>query len=268
MKTFDRPKVILVTRPSIVRAGVEELLAEYNLQPDGWRRSSQAGSDGDGDSIPELMGRLCYGSFGSRQGRIGAEPYLLNILEGGHGSVLEHSNWGFVVCRASRGFTHQLVRHRAGFAFSQESQHFIKYSTEGEPGAPEAAICLTGIPEGRCADHIQEACEVAVTKYAELWKLIRAEFPDDAKVKKQVSGAARGELPNALESRIGFTANSRALRHFCELRGTVDNVLEVRLVAVDVAKIMMMESSAAFQDFAILDNEDGYPVVSSVHTKV
>ena len=144
MKTFDRPKVILVTRPSIVFEGVQQLLSEYDLLSAGWQRAKD---DGDGDSIPELMGRLCYGSFGKRQGRIGAEPYLLNILEGGHGSVLEHANWGFVVCRASRGFTHQIVRHRAGFAFSQESQHFIKYSTEGEPRAPEAAVCVTGLSQ-------------------------------------------------------------------------------------------------------------------------
>jgi len=266
MKIYDRPKVILVTRPSINLEGVTELLAEYSLTgiDEGWQQDL---SDAEGDSVPELMGRLCYGSFGPRQGRIGATAYLENILKGGHGSVLEHACWGFVVCRASRGFTHQMVRHRAGFAFSQESQHFIRYSTEGEKNAPEAAACATGIPE-QLRPQFFAGCQDAVERYARLWQDIRAQFPEDAKVKKVVSGTARGLLPNALESRLGFTANARALRHFCELRGTPDNILEIRLVACDVAEIMIAEAPAIFQDFNVHDGDDGYPVVVSVHRKV
>jgi thymidylate synthase (FAD) len=264
VKVHDRPLVVLVTRPSIVHLGVQVLLEEYGLNHSDWSRGE---GDGDGDGIPELMGRLCYGSFGPRQGRVGATDYLANILEGGHGSVLEHACWGFVVCRASRGFTHQMVRHRAGFAFSQESQHFIRYSTEGEKNAPEAAVCVTGIPESLKVG-FTERCAWTIDQYAELWAAIRREFPEDAKVKKQVSGAARGLLPNALESRIGFTANARALRHFCELRGTADNVLEVRLVACDVARIMAVEAPAIFQDVTVGDGGDGWPTVESAHRKV
>lgn len=264
MKIYDRPNVILVTRPSINLDGVRALLGEYHLALDDWQQDAK---DAEGDSIPELMGRLCYGSFGPRQGRVGAHDYIGNILRGGHGSVLEHACWGFVVCRASRGFTHQMVRHRAGFAFSQESQHFIRYSTEGEANAPEAAVCVTGIPED-LQEQTRVACEDAVSAYARLWRDLRAQFPDDAKVKKVVSGTTRGLLPNALESRIGITANARSLRHFCELRGTPDNTLEIRLVACDIASIMLSEAPAIFQDFAIIDGEDGYPVVTSIYRKV
>ena len=277
MKIHLAPKVILVSRPSIVWDGVAELMAEYDIQQPpialgprtrgltaGWKRPD---ADSDGESIPELMGRLCYGSFGERQGRVGARDYVANILEGGHGSVLEHAVWGFVITRVGRGFTHQMVRHRSGVAVSQESQHFIRYSTEGEPNAPEAAVCLTGIPPA-LRDLFVEECEEAVQGYADLWKMIRATLPPDAKVKKIVSGAARGLLPNALESRLGFTANARALRHICELRGTEDNTLEIRLVAVAIAKIMMDEAPALFQDFAIAGGTDGHPVVTSKYRKV
>ncbi len=280
MKAFTAPLVILVVRPSLVPEGVEALLEEYGIlapyriqNPEhyeyaGWQRDYLAR---DGDSIPELMGRLCYGSFGERQGRIGAKTYMANVLDGGHGSVLEHANWSFVVCRAGRGFTHQMVRHRAGFAFSQESQHFIKYSADGEPGAPEAAACLTGIPPSLHQQFLGDI-EQSVRNYAALWADIRKSFPDDAKgLKKTVSGAARGLLPTALESRLGFTGNARALRHFCILRGDWPdqnkphpNVLEVRLVAVSVARIMKVEAPALFQDVEVADGPDGYSFVHSV----
>ena len=265
MKIHQSPLVILVTRPNIEWAGVAALLREYDMEADAWQRGRL---DEEGESIPEMMGRLCYGSFGDRQGRIGARDYITNILKGGHGSVLEHACWGFVVCRASRGFTHQMVRHRAGFAFSQESQHFIRYSdVDDEPGSQEAALCATGIPPD-CLEGFIAAARFAIKCYEELWQMIRANYSPEAKVKKRVSELARGTLPSSLESRLGFTANARALRHFCELRGTADNALEIRLVAVDVARIMIAEAPALFQDFIIDIADDGYPVVNSEYRKV
>jgi thymidylate synthase (FAD) len=158
-----------------------------------------------------------------------------------------------------------------GFAFSQESQHFIRYTPAegGEPGAPEAAACITGLREGsREAAAAIQACSDAVDAYARLWALVRQSFPEDAKVKKLVSGTARGLLPGAMESRLGFTANARALRHFCELRGQPDNVLDIRLVACDVACIMRSEAPAMFQDVEVGPWEDGEPFVVSSRRKV
>jgi thymidylate synthase (FAD) len=274
MKVHYRPRVILVARPALVPEGVRELMAEYGHESKAavsaaWRRGPDDESDGDG--LAELMGRLCYGSFGRAQGRVGAAEYMANILAQGHGSVMEHANWSFVVTRASRGYTHQMVRHRAGFAFSQESQHFIRYTPAegGEPGAPEAAACITGLREGsREAAVAIQACSDAVDAYARLWALVRQSFPEDAKVKKLVSGTARGLLPGAMESRLGFTANARALRHFCELRGQPDNVLDIRLVACDVACIMRSEAPAMFQDVEVGPWEDGEPFVVSSRRKV
>jgi len=264
MKVHARPLVILVTRQEIVREGVGQLLAEYGLEPSAWQRLLV---DTEGDKIPEMMGRLCYGSFGPRQGRVGAVDYLANVIEGGHGSVLEHAVWGFVVCRASRGFTHQMVRHRAGFAYSQESQHFIRYSDMDEEGGTEAAVCVTGLPEGAAASAVQWALR-SLEAYGQIWKVVRQDFPAAAKVKKIVSGLARGVLPGMMESRIGVTGNARALRHFCELRGTEDNVEEIRIVACDILAIMKREAPAIFQDLTLVAGTDGRPVVASGHRKV
>lgn len=263
MKLHFEPKVILLARPSIDWDGVDAFLAEYGEEAT-WRRGDK---DTESDSLPELAGRACYGSFGSRQGRIGAADYLSHVIEAGHGSVLEHAQWTFAVCRASRGFTHQMVRHRAGFAFSQESQHFIRYGAEGETGAQEAAVCVTGIPEA-LRSTVEDGCREAVRYYEDLWASLRATFPGDAKVKKIVSGASRGLLPGAMESRLVFSANARALRHVIELRGNEDNTLEIRLVVVQLARILKAEAPAIFADFEETAGADGYPVMSCKWRKV
>jgi thymidylate synthase (FAD) len=77
--------------------------------------------------IPEVAGRLCYMSFNApRPG--GNAAYLQHIKESGHGSVLEHVVWGFIFTGVSRSLTHELVRHRAGFGFSQLSQRYVDES--------------------------------------------------------------------------------------------------------------------------------------------
>src|SRR5438270_235547 len=67
----------------------------------------------------------CYLAFGSKQGRRSNADYIGNILEQRHGSVLEHAVWSFLITGVSRALTHELIRHRAGFGYSQESQRYV-----------------------------------------------------------------------------------------------------------------------------------------------
>ena len=53
--------------------------------------------------------------------------FLGHIIEVGHGSVLEHGVWSFVITGASRSFTHELIRHRH-FSYSQLSQRYVDES--------------------------------------------------------------------------------------------------------------------------------------------
>src|SRR5690606_28015896 len=86
----------------------------------------------DSERLCEVMGRLCYRSFepglnpNVTRVREGNETYLANILNVGHGSVIEHANLNFIFADVSRVFTHELVRHRAGTAMSQESLRFVR----------------------------------------------------------------------------------------------------------------------------------------------
>src|SRR5215467_9930020 len=76
--------------------------------------------------LTEVAGRTCYMSFG--KGRKSNREYIENILASKHGSVLEHAVWSLLITGVSRALTHELVRHRAGFGYSQLSQRYVDES--------------------------------------------------------------------------------------------------------------------------------------------
>ena len=59
------------------------------------------------------------------------DEYITNILKVKHGSVIEHPMMSFIFADVSRVFTHELVRHRAGVAISQESLRFVRLTDIG-----------------------------------------------------------------------------------------------------------------------------------------
>ena len=79
-----------------------------------------------GEQLVEFAGRHCYMSF--NKGRKTNASYITHILEMGHGSVLEHAVYTFRIWGVSRTCTHELVRHRAGWAYSQLSQRYVDES--------------------------------------------------------------------------------------------------------------------------------------------
>jgi thymidylate synthase (FAD) len=71
--------------------------------------------------------------------RTDQHEYLGNLLASLHGSVLEHASDTFAFHNVSRVFTHELVRHRAGSAFSQESLRYVRLAEIGFR-VPEALL--------------------------------------------------------------------------------------------------------------------------------
>jgi len=110
---YFEPRVTVLARPSFVQP--EHL-------PVNWM-----GESTDGERLAEFAGRLCYMSQRNPAQRSTRE-YLVNILKQGHGSVLEHANYSLLIEGVSRSLTHELVRHRAGFAYSQLSQRYVDES--------------------------------------------------------------------------------------------------------------------------------------------
>ena len=86
--------------------------------------------------------------------------------------------------------------------------------------------------------------------------------------RKWARQAARSILPNACETKIFVTGNSRSWRHFLELRGSPHADTEIRLLAVEVCRVLKQESPNIFRDIEIVAESDGMPAVRAIHSKV
>lgn len=119
-RVITDPTVYLVGRQTVGSGDLDRFLADHGV---AWESDTVVAAE----VLTETAGRVCYMSFAKpRPG--GNEAYLTHIKESGHGSVLEHAVWSFVVTGVSRSLTHELVRHRAGFAYSQLSQRYVDES--------------------------------------------------------------------------------------------------------------------------------------------
>src|SRR5690348_7510784 len=120
MRILREPQVFLLARQQLDAAAVDQFVADEGLT---WTTDTSSAAE----QIVEVGGRVCYMSFG--KGRKSNHEYIANILEAKHGSVIEHATWTLLFTGVSRSLTHELIRHRAGFSFSQLSQRYVDEST-------------------------------------------------------------------------------------------------------------------------------------------
>lgn len=258
MRILREPTVYLVGRQTVDDAAVDRFLADHGVTQ--WATDSTVA----GEKLCEMAGRMCYMSFAKpRPG--GNAAYIGHLLEVGHGSVLEHSVWNFIITGVSRSFTHELIRHRAGFGYSQLSQRYVDESVADfvEPD------CIADDPElhevwRAAVEHSQEAYVKLVQG---LDRVFRHE-PDATLRRKLARQAARSVLPNATETKIFVTANTRALRHFIELRANEHAEVEIRKVATRILEIARAEAPNLFRDYEIVDLPDGTQVARTEWKKV
>jgi len=251
----------LVTRPTF---DVDVFLNFLATEKMDWHRSHGAC---DPEEIVESAGRICYLSFGARQSPRTNKQYIQHLIDMGHESVLEHVSWGFILTGVSRAFTHQLVRHRAGFSFSQLSQqyHDERDAKFKEPGE------LEKFPTAHAA--WQNAIQTARSAYRVILdSLVELEAKSNVEnrqeVRRAIRSAARSVLPNATETTIFITANARALRHFFSVRGTLIGDSEMRQVSALLLGQLKSEAPALFADFEIKTLPDKSPQVVRRSTSV
>lgn len=261
MRIIREPQVFLFGRQAVDQAEVDRFLKEHGTT---WSTDTEVG----GELLSELAGRVCYLSFGSRQGRKSNRDYLENIIEMAHGSVLEHAVWSFVVTDVSRSFTHELIRHRAGFSYSQLSQRYVD---EASADFIEPDIIASDPELHEIWLKAVESCHQAYCRLVtRLSAVVDREFGslDKTTRRKMVRQAARSVLPNATETKIFITANARALRHFIELRATEWAEPEIRKVAVKMLEILRLEAPNIFGDYEIYTLPDGSRGARTTHRKV
>jgi thymidylate synthase (FAD) len=247
---YTEPRITLLARPVF-------------FEPDHLR-VNWLGESTDGERLAEFAGRLCYMSQknpASRQTR----DYLENIKKQGHGSVLEHANYSLLLEGVSRSLTHELVRHRAGFAYSQLSQRYVDES-EAHFVVPPAIVGDEALEKEWRAqiDGAQKSYVRLVEQLMERYSWVG----DKVHRRKMAREAARGVLPNSTETKIVVTANARAWRTMLELRSSEGAELEIRRCAVAVLKLLSKETPAFFSDFEIYQAEDRREAARIVYHKV
>jgi len=260
MQILHEPRIFLLARQAIDEDAVRRFLDEEGMT---W----ETDSDVPAERIAEMAGRVCYMSFG--KGRKSNEEYLKHILEVKHGSVTEHAVYTFLIAGVSRSLTHELVRHRAGWAYSQLSQRYVDESDCNfvEPdfvaADPELHRMFLDV-----LDTIRPAYERMTDRLTEIIAKKYPEITDRTTLRKMARQAARCILPNATETKIMVTANVRALRHFIELRANPAADLEIRKLAVMMCRIMQVEAPNLFGDYEIYALPDGTEACRTQYQKV
>lgn len=265
MKIFTDPEVYLIAHPTINWSGVHSFFGSMDnfgeeFPCEAWTDDGNSTLDRistEADLLGEFAGRMCYGSFGGKQGRKTNKSYMEHIIGMGHGSILEHANFTFLVTQASRGYTHEMVRHRAGFAYSQESTHYVDYSVE------KARVCVdvNTVCVHDMANLFENTLEESFASYEHAYKEFRKAFP-----KKVACSMARQLLPIAIEAKLVFTGNIRALRHFMTARGNEHNVMEIRKVALKVYGLLKNMAPNSLWGLEVVPSKDGFRHIEAINT--
>lgn len=289
-----KPSVFMIAETDITYNGMREYLDHL-----GAKNFPALPTDPSHGTAAELLieiaGRSCYRSFDLEMNknltkiREGNRDYLGNVLGQKHGSVFEHVYVTFAACDVSRIFTHELVRHRAGLAFSQESGRFIRIDDIGmflpscfqEKWIEEnlAKFAPPEAVEGYGGNRVEWAYELS----QDLIKLLQTQVSTDEHavimlnemmltnhkempfhIKKEITSAIRRIVAGGITNNIIFTANHRAIRHMIAMRtalgaeeeirqvfGDYDNDEEMREVFLTVAKMMGAYFKNIYQDMTI-----------------
>jgi thymidylate synthase (FAD) len=206
----------------------------------------------DGAELCKFAGQTCYLSFGEKRTRNkDAKTYFDNIKSSGHGSVLEHANYSFIVWGIDRACSHELVRHRAGFAYSQLSQRYVNGRT----------LRFVERPEYQESERLHFEFETHIDRAAEQYDmradLLSAglkrrdqwELWTPTERRKAVNQAARNALPNETETAVVITGNVRAWRHLLEMRASQHADLPIAGLTLRIAAILKEVSPILFDDY-------------------
>lgn len=202
------------------------LISQPTFNPPDHLPVEFVGEASDAERLMEYAGRICYMSQHNPAKKT-TQKYIEHILEVGHGSVLEHGSFVFLIEGVSRSLTHELIRHRVGTTISQLSQRYVDAKDTAFVYPP----LMLGNPSLMAAFRI--SCEQALNAYVQFCDTLTEQNPQltGTMLKKRVREAARSILPNATETKLVWGVNARALRNILYLRGDEAADLEIRRFA-------------------------------------
>ncbi len=269
---LTRPGVVLIAKPHVALAGLQNFLADFDaaLQFDKYLEDPTELTPGA--QLCKVAGQTCYASFGpKRTMNDNAGRYFNNIMASGHGSVLEHANYSFLFYGISRSLTHELIRHRAGFGYSQLSQRYVTGRVlrfverpEFQDGAELHEQFLQRIDRSYAEYHA--LAEKLLAEQRSGATILSAEAATD--LRKKVNQSARAVLPNETETIIVVTGNVRAWRHLIEMRASDHSEVEIRALAVRVFLCLRVIEPILFGDYALVELPDSTFCVTTENRKV
>lgn len=222
----------------------------------------------DADYLIEFAGKSCYMSFDTslnqnltKVGGRSTHDYIQQgIIANKHGSVLEHANVTFFLVNVSRVVTHEIIRHRAGAAYSQTSGRYVRTDSV-DMYMPYDIACNPAAVEvwKRAVAQMEENA-------AELSRVTRVDEKPFS-LKKRITSAIRRLLGNGQANHIVVTANHRAWRHMIELRTDPSAEEEIRVVFADISRQLRERFPAIYAD-AQVSEVDGIEVTKFEHSKV
>ncbi|MFA7219155.1 MAG: FAD-dependent thymidylate synthase [Synergistaceae bacterium] len=268
MANFVEPKVYKIAETKLdndsVTAWLQDLGGEECL-------AHVTGSDRE--KLIELCGRRCYKSY--KEGlnpnvsrvRKDSESYHENIKKQRHGSVMEHASITFAFENVSRVVTHELVRHRAGAAYSQESLRYVRL-TDINMYFPQIFSEFGQEKEDEARRLAKRAMEEAEKTQKDFMDIFKDEMESDFDVKKKLTSSFRRFAPIGLATGIIATFNFRALRHIIEMRTSRHAEEEIRLVVDQMVEFLVKDDNFSFGDYVGEDTGDGFIEYTTPYIKV
>ncbi len=255
------PKVYKFGESRINREEAARFLTDIGagewLKSQPWFTASSESDVHAAEAITEIAGRSCYKSFGVglnpniTRVRQDSREYLANVLGKGDGSIFEHAVTHWIFQDVSRVFTHELVRHRAGVAISQESLRYVR----------PKELRMTLVPGSELArmKNLEDLSRALEANYAMYEEIASATIRDDMKFdeKKAWTSALRRMLPDGIATTIVWSANHRTLRWVLEMRTAPGAEVEMRYVFDKVGDILVRDYPLIYQDFKKEPHADG-----------
>lgn len=250
---FVVPMVFFIGETKIDIASIEKYLT-YTNQLEFLEDIHQALNEGiqEGEVLCSMFAKMCYSSLVlSKNKNITAirsiSDNIVKTIESKHGSVFEHCSLNFIITNCSRVFTHELVRHRVGTAFSQTSGRYVRND--------KLRIVFDPI-----LNEIEEDCEEA-RLYLENWyKKVEEKSGlnnmTNFDKKKKMTSALRRFLPNGQANEIGFSLNLRTLRQLTELRTSQHAEWEIRQVFNQIINLIKDKYKFILNDAEYIHLED------------
>jgi len=249
MTWVTEPSVRLVASTQTYPKRFAELAAALGIPP---RRSIP--TDGTGNVVG--AGSTCYYSFDApNPATADPDDYIKNIIKQGHGSVLRFHQATLSIS-ASRWVVRELLRHGAGFDKAEASQRYIDVP-------PRIHIPHAVARSPVAVEAYKVAAKQSYAAYQTMFAHLHDHYP-----RKQAREAARALLPEGMETTLILSGNMQGWRHLIEVRTADAAALDMRILAMEIYRVLSAEWPVYFFDTTVVEGAFGLPNVKFEYSKV